>query len=115
MKKFWRTIKSLWGGFFWGLKSADEIVFQSSENNTPGSTIIQEVSDKRVSKALLKGEVTQEVEELRYRTYRVDREAKNYEYIAPTLAFRKEKEKKDNDSKFITYENSENLEIITIQ
>lgn len=114
MKKLWRTIKSLWQGLFWGMKSADEMVFQNNENNIPGNAIIQEVNDKRVSKALLRGEVTQEVEELRYRTYKIDREAKTYEYFAPTLAFKKEHEK-DNDNKFISYENSENLEIITIQ
>ena len=114
MKKFFNSIKNIFHNFFWGLKTADEIILQQNDSSVPGSAIVQEVNDKRVSKALLKGEVTQEVEELRYRTYLVDREAKTYEYVAPTLAFKKEYEK-DNDNKFITYENSENFEIVTIQ
>lgn len=111
MKKIWRTIRQLWYGLFVGLKGADDSIMHPDNNSIPGNAIIQEVNDHRVSKALLKGEVTQEVEELRYRTYLVDREAKQYEYIAPTLAFKRDKQ----DNKFISFENSDNLEIITIQ
>lgn len=82
-------------------ESCDASPFQAS----------QEVNDQRVSKALLKGEVTQQVEELRYRTYKIDRESKQYEYFSPTLAKKRDRD----DSKFVEYENSENLEVITIQ
>lgn len=111
MNKFFRKVKSLWYGLFWGMKATEDTMLKGNTNGIPGTAIVQEVNEKRVSKALLKGEVTQEVEELRYRTYKVDRESKEYEYIAPTLAYKRDKQ----DSKFVTYENSDNLEIVTIQ
>ena len=111
MKKIFTWISTFWHGLFYGMKATDEIMFTGNTDTIPGSAIIQEVNDHRVSKALLKGEVTQEVEELRYRTYKVDREAKQYEYIAPTLAFKRDKQ----DSKFVSYEKNGDLELITIQ
>lgn len=111
MKKIFNWLSTLWHGLFYGMKATDEIMVTGNTDTIPGSAIIQEVNDHRVSKALLKGEVTQEVEELRYRTYKVDREAKQYEYIAPTLAFKRDKQ----DSKFVSYEKNGDLELITIQ
>lgn len=79
-----------------------------------GVTIVQDVNQNAhaLSKALLKGQLTEEVKQLRYRNYKVDREAKKYKYFAPTLALKK-KEGKDN--KFIKYDKSDGLEVITIQ
>lgn len=110
MKKLWFKVKYFFKSLFYGMSAADNVVFGNGDDSS-SIVINKEVQDKRVSKDLLKGEVTQEVEELRYRTYKVDRESKNFEYFSPTLA----KKKDINDSKFVTYENSDNLEIITIQ
>lgn len=79
-----------------------------------GITMVQDVNQgaHALSRALLKGELTEEVKQLRYRNYKVDREAKKYKYFAPTLALKK-KEGKDN--KFISYDKSDGLEVITIQ
>lgn len=79
-----------------------------------GTTISQDVTQgtHALSRALLRGELTEEVKQLRYRTYKVDREAKKYKYFSPTLALKK-KEGKDN--KFISYDNSDGLDVITIQ
>lgn len=79
-----------------------------------GMVIVQDVKQgaHALSKALLRGELTEEVKQLRYRNYKVDREAKKYKYFAPTLALKK-KEGKDN--KFISYDKSDGLEVITIQ
>lgn len=81
---------------------------------TGGINIGQDVNQgaHALSKALLKGELTEEVKQLRYRTYKIDREAKKYKYYAPTLAL-KRKEGKDN--KFVSYDKSDGLEVITIQ
>lgn len=112
LKKLYNRINAYWAGLFYGLKSTnDEIFTQSGLDNSIGTVIQQQVSENRVSKDLLKGEVTQQVEELRYRTYKVDRESKQFEYFSPTKALRYEKQ----DSKFVKYENSDNLELITIQ
>ena len=37
--------------------------------------------------------LTEEVKQLRYRNYKVDREAKKYKYFAPTLALKKKEGK----------------------
>lgn len=110
MKKIWFKVKYFFKSIFYGMSAADNVLFGNGEDSS-SIVINKEVHDKRVSKDLLKGEVTQEVEELRYRTFKVDRESKSFEYFSPTLA----KKKDINDTKFIKYENSDNLEIVTIQ
>ena len=98
MKHLVNKIRLFFYSLFYGLKGTEDIVFhQTGINGDGGTSIIKEVEDKRVSKALLKGEVTQEVEELRYRTYLVDKESKTFEYYAPTLAIKKEAQ----DTKFL--------------
>ena len=116
MKHFWEKIKDkiqmFFYSLFYGMKSTEDIVFhQNGLNNNDGTSIIQQVQDKRVSKALLKGEVTQEVQELRYRTYKLDKESKTYEYYSPTLALKNNKQ----DNKFLKYDDRDGLELITVQ
>lgn len=112
IKKLCDRINAYWVGFFYGLKDTNDTVFtQAGIDNSVGTEIQQQVTENRVSKDLLKGEVTQQVEELRYRTYKVDRESKQFEYFSPTKAIRFDKQ----DSKFVKYDNSDNLELITIQ
>ena len=97
---------------FYGMKATEDTTFhQTGLSMGEGASIIKEVEDKRVSKALLKGEITQEVEELRYRTYKVDKESKTYEYYAPTLAMKRDKQ----DNKFLKYDDRDGLELITVQ
>ena len=112
MKHLIDKIKWFFYSLFYGMKTTEDAVFhQTGINSSDGSSIIKEVEDKRVSKALLKGEITQEVQELRYRTYLVDKESQEYEYYAPTLAI-----KNDNqDTKFLKYDDSDGLELITVQ
>ena len=45
-----------------GLKAADKEIMGSGENDGNSINIAQQVNDHRVSKHLLKGEVTQDVE-----------------------------------------------------
>lgn len=92
-----------------------QILTQGGVDSDGSSTVIvQDVKQgaHALSKALLRGELTEEVKQLRYRNYKVDREAKKYKYFAPTLALKK-KEGKDN--KFIKFDKSDGLEVITIQ
>lgn len=112
MKKIVKFLKFLWIGFILGMKKTeDETLHQNGMDLDNGSTINQQVADHSVAKALLRGELTQEVIELRYRTYAVAREASHYNYFSPTLA----KKKGVNDFKFIKIANDENREIITVQ
>ena len=97
MNKFIRWIKNILYSVPYGMKGAgDEIMGSNISGDGNDTTINQQVSDERVARHLLKGEITQEVEELRYRTYKVDREAKNYNYIGHGVAVKKEKEENVN-------------------
>ena len=112
MRKFLLTLKYLWFGFILGMKKTeDETLHASGIDLENGSTVNQKVSEHSVAKALLRGELTQEVIDLRYRTYEVARESTHYTYFSPTLA----KKKKPTDNKFVAVENADNREIVTIQ
>lgn len=108
MKKIKRYILRLLRALPFGLQGAEREIMGSSNTGEDGTVITQEVSDERVSKHLLKGEVTQEVEELRYRTYKVAGESENYNYLGNGVAVKKEEktEKKTERTKFnVTQEN----------
>lgn len=95
-----RKIKSFLYGLPFGMKAAEnELTSGGGIKESNGVEIQQTVSDGTVAKHLLKGEVTQEVEELRYRTYKVDRESKNYKYIGGGTAVKKELSGDNNLSK----------------
>lgn len=100
MNKIKKYLLNLWYGLPFGLKAADTEIMGSNNNGSDGSSIHQEVSDERVAKHLLKGEVTQEVEELRYRTYKVEEESKGYKYIGNGIAIKQEKEEKKEKTRF---------------
>ena len=113
MKKFLRKIKDIFVGLFWGLKITEEEVLKpSGVTDLSGTEINQQVHSNRLSTALLAGKETQQVRELRYRTYLIDREAKKYKYYSPYLV---EKNEDVEDSKFVYYANEEGYDLITIQ
>lgn len=112
LKRIKRKIKDVWYGLFGAMKITEEEVLKApGVNASDGVTINQEVHDKRISTALLAGKETQEVKELRYRTYAVDRKARDFEYVSPTLTVKREKQ----DTKFIHYDKTDGLPLITIQ
>lgn len=109
IKRFWNNIKI---GLALGMKSADEeILHNDNGGDDVDSGVHQQVSDKRVAKHLLKGEITQEVEELRYRTFAVDREAKGYDFYSPVKAVKKPQ----TLSRKMMYLTDKGLILITIQ
>lgn len=110
-KKIWKNIRISVYSLFYGMKvTEDNILHQDSGGLGGGTNINKHVEDRKLSKALLKGEVTQEVEELRYRTYLIDNESKSFTYYAPTLALREKQQKKN-----YKYDDSDGLELITSQ
>lgn len=103
---------SLFVGLFVGMKKTeDETLHQSGLDGDAGTSINQQVSENRVSQALLRGELTQEVIDLRYRTYAVAKESKHYNFFSPTLA----KKKKPGNQENVHIENKDKREIVTIQ
>lgn len=76
--------------FAFGLKGAnDEILSQDNNNSDIG--IIQNAETHGMAQSLLKGEVTQEVEELRFRNYLIAKESKNYSYIGNGQTIKKKR------------------------
>lgn len=75
-----------------GMKAAnDEMFSQKTSINTDNVGVHQVIQENNIGKDLLKGEVTQQVEELRYRTYKVERESNKYEYLGDGVAVKKDK------------------------
>ena len=110
MNKLKKVLLNIWYGLPFGLKGADSEIIGNKDVTSDGTTISQEVSDERVGKHLLKGEVTQEVEELRYRTYKVENESKNYKYIGNGIAVKEDSNgKKKKKTKFKFSQDNENI------
>jgi hypothetical protein len=95
MNKIKKYLLNLWYGLPFGLKAAGDEIMGAGDTDQVGSEISQQVTDKRVAKHLLKGEVTQEVEELRYRTYKVSNESENYDYLGNGVAVKGNKKNLD--------------------
>lgn len=120
MKKWfinlWRKIILYTTNFAAASKNAEiQVLSQGGKDSADGGvSVVQDVTQgtHMLSKALLKGELTEEVKQLRYRNYKIDRESKKYKYYAPTLAL---KRKDGKDNKFISYDKSDGLDVITIQ
>lgn len=78
-------------GLFHGMKQAEVDAFtQLGSTSDTNSTISQQVDSNRMSAALLRGEVTQEVQELRYRDYAVAEKSSNYKYLGNGLVVEKD-------------------------
>lgn len=99
LKKIKKYFLNILYGLPHGLKAADSEIMGSGSKDDLGTSIHQEVSDQRVAKHLLKGEITQEVEELRYRTYKVANESEKYKYLGNGVAIKEEKEEIPIDRK----------------
>lgn len=109
MNKLKKILLNIWYGLPFGLKAAGDEIMGSGEADQTGTEVNQQVTDKRVAKHLLKGEVTQEVEELRYRTYRVANESENYKYVGNGIAIKEEKEKPKDKTRFKFSQENENI------
>ena len=81
----------LFYGLGFGMKNAESEMLLSKNSSNSESSYVQQIKEQNVGKDLLKGEVTQEVEDLRYSTYKVYKESNNYEYLGNGVAIKKEK------------------------
>lgn len=97
---------------FEGLHRADKIAFaqaSNDENDNGGSIEIKNEKDS-VYKDLLKGEVTQEVRELRYEMYEAEKKSHEYEYVGGGIA--KKKKQRFTDTPDIEDEEGYNIKVI---
>lgn len=87
-----------------GLKAADSEILSSGEiSDGNDSTIEKKVSQNSLMDALLRGEVTKEVEEFRYSSYKIGEKANEYKYVGNGQAVKKEIKKNKNDVRFTQY------------
>lgn len=82
MKKLWLNIRIFFTLLFKGLKNANDIAFTGNKDTDVGngSSIEQQKEVQSVYKDMLKGEITQEVIELRHEMYFAERASKKYKY-----------------------------------
>lgn len=80
-KNFYNKIKKMFYGLFFGLENVNQEVFTNVDYDSSSTNIHQEKLTKNVYKDLLKGEITQEVKDLRYQLYYIYDNSQNYKYI----------------------------------
>lgn len=79
MKKPFLKLKLFIKQFFFGLRKADDILTSQDVSNLNGGVSIQQKKEATsLSEALLRGELTQEVKELRHRMYKIERETEYF-------------------------------------
>lgn len=101
-----KLIKKIFYALPFGMKAADEILATSNVDVEEGSAIHKQVEKKSVWQDLINGEMTQQVEELRYETFKAEEESNNWQYIGNGVALKKnsdEKQKKNKRKKFVQY------------
>lgn len=81
MSKILKFFKNLIYSIPFGLKGGDLVLSQKTSVNSDNTNVINYMTSDNLGEKLLKGELTQEVEELRYMTYKVSEESKRYKYI----------------------------------
>lgn len=107
-----RKLKQVGIGLVIGMKETeDETLHQSGLDQGAGEGIHQRAESKRVAQSLLRGEVTQAVKELRWRTYKVEEESHNWEYYTPTFAVKNMRAERVP----VAYDDSDGRELVTIQ
>lgn len=96
-----------------GMKAADDEIFtQKVSNNSDNVGINRVIQQNSLAMDLRKGEVTQQVEELRYRTYAVERESSKYEYLGDGVAVKKNIKEFDINNFHLIQENKLNCKSI---
>lgn len=91
MKKLWKNIKLFFISLSFGLRGADKLI-TGSNKETDGSELIgieQQKEEESVYADLLRGEVTQEVRELRHNMYYAERKSHDFEWNGGGRAVKK--------------------------
>lgn len=107
-------IKRFLLGLAFAAKRGDEILTYSNKTiEDEGSTISQKQETDCVYNDLVKGEITQEVKNVRHSMYRAERESKKYKHIGNGISIKVNDIEKSNTSDLIS--NDDNLEMLFIQ
>ena len=111
-KKLYLNLRVFWHSLFVGMKSADEKTMGvTKEGNITDNAIEEHISEQGLYADLLRGEVTQEVMEMRDSNYRGYKASFNYQYIGNGNVVKKENMATLKHDIF----NPENLDVRLIQ
>lgn len=113
LKRIYAYLQLFWHSIFFGMKGVDSLL---TSNQKPEGSSAFEVSDDAgggVFKDILEQKVTQEVEELRYTSYKVARESKKYRYVGNGKV--KKKTSSQLSEKHGSIDESDGLPVILIQ
>ena len=113
IQKIYHRLRLFWHALFWGMKGVDSLL--TSNQKTQGGSAF-EVSDDAgggVFKDILEQKVTQEVQELRYTSYKVAKESKKYRYVGNGKVVKKTESQLSEKHGLI--DETDNLPIILIQ
>lgn len=113
LKKIYKKIKLFWYSLFFGMKGVNNLLTSNQKEQNNSVLEISEDGSDGVFKDILEQKVTQEVEELRYSSYKVANEAKKYCYIGNGKVIKKTETQLSEKHGLI--EESDNLPIILIQ
>lgn len=93
LKKLYMWLYTATFYLFSGLRAADKVAFAAKDTsgNGDGANIEVQNEEKSVYKDLLRGEITQEVRELRHEMYYAERESHKYKYVGNGVAVKKNK------------------------
>ena len=111
--KIYRYIRLFWSSLFFGMKGVNSVLTTNKKTQDGVSVEVNDDAGGGVFKDILEERVTQEVEELRYTSYKVANESKKYRYIGNGKVVKK------TDSQLAekhgSIDESDNLPIILIQ
>lgn len=113
-KKIAAYVKLLWHSLFIGMRNADVMMTTNQKTHDgSGFEIPDNAGGGGVFKDILEEKVTQEVEELRYTSYKVANESKKYRYVGNGKAVKKTESQLTE--RHVDIDESDNLPIILIQ
>ena len=113
IKNILLNIRIFWYSLFKGLKNADNLLTTNQSHQSAIGIEIPNNEDAGVYKEKLQQKVTQEVEELRYSSYKIANESKKYKYIGNGEV--KKKTNTELTEKHGLIDERDNLPIILIQ
>ena len=113
LKRIYAYLQLFWHSIFFGMKGVDSLL--TSNQKPEGCSAFQVADDAGggVFKDILEQKVTQEVEELRYTSYKVARESKKYRYVGNGKV--KKKTSSQLSEKHGSIDESDGLPVILIQ
>lgn len=112
-KKIYNYIQIFWSSLFFGIKNVDNLLTNSQKTQNNFSFEVSDQCDDNVFKDMLQQKITQEVEELRYTSYKIANESKKYRYVGNGKVLKKTNSQLSE--KHVAIEESDNLPIILIQ